>query len=362
MDRKRIWIVWSFLLLVHLSAGARAMASEPAPIFGKTFSISPWYVHLSHHRFSAPGGGPATMGLTCLAPTGAIKDGIVTLNGRLIHLKSFFDGVESAGFQPVMLNEDNSMIVLLWGSPGSSLKLEVFRDASTNEAPQIIAFEAVPAAIQRGQSSLLSWRTEHADRCEIQPGIGSVDPSGLFAVSPTQTASYTLTAWGQGDPATSVVTVVIENGGPAAAPQSVVTSEDVPVAITLRGDDVDGDALSFQIESSPANGTLSGQPPDLVYHPNPNFTGSDSFRFSVSDGRAVSEPATVIIAVQATDDAPAAHAGPNQAVLVGEWVTLDGQLSSDPEGDALGFVVTHAQHGTVTIDRGKWLDAAVKSR
>ena len=337
MDRKRIWIVWSFLLLVHLSAGARAMASEHAPIFGKTFSISPWYVHLSHHRFNAPGGGPATLGMTCLAPPGAIKDGIVTLNGRLIHLKSFFDGVESAGFLPVTLNEDNSMIVLIWGNPGSSLKLEVFRDASTNEAPQIIAFEAVPTAIQRGQSSLLSWRTEHADRCEIQPGIGSVDPSGVFAVSPTQTASYTLTAWGQGDPATSVVTVVIENGGPAAAPQSVVTSEDVPVAITLRGDDVDGDALSFQIESSPANGTLSGQPPDLVYHPNPNFTGSDSFRFSVSDGRAVSEPATVIIAVQATDDAPAAHAGPNQAVLVGEWVTLDGQLSSDPEGDALTY-------------------------
>ena len=202
-------------------------------------------------------------------------------------------------------------------------------------APRIVRFEADPPSIQRGQSSILRWQTEQAERCEIQPGIGNVELTGTLAVSPTETSHYTLTAWGQGDPTTSSLTIVIANSGPVATPQNVTTSEDLPVLIVLTGQDVDGDAISFQIETAPANGTLSGDPPELIYSPNPNFAGSDTFSFTVTDGRLDSAAAPVTIAVQAANDPPIADAGPDRTVFVGEWVTLDGHLSEDMDGDPL---------------------------
>ncbi len=44
--------------------------------------------------------------------------------------------------------------------------------------------------------------------------------------------------------------------------------------ITLTGSDEDGDSLSFTVVSEPTNGTLSGTTPNLIYNPNPNFSGS----------------------------------------------------------------------------------------
>jgi hypothetical protein len=203
--------------------------------------------------------------------------------------------------------------------------------------PVILVFEAEPPAIKRGQSTILRWQTEHADRCEIQPGLGNVAPSGTLLISPTDTVLYTLTAWGQGDPATSSVTILIENSGPVAEPQNAAASEDTPLPIILKGYDADGDALSFQIESGPAHGTLSGQPPDLIYTADSNFAGTDSFSFTVTDGRESSAAAVFTITVQATNDAPIAHAGQDQTVFVGQLVTLDGSLSQDLEGNALSY-------------------------
>jgi RHS repeat-associated protein len=340
MDRKAIWTVWLLSLLINLSALAGASPSESSPLFEKELSVSSWHIHLSHHRFPAPGDVGATLKLTKLASAGAVKDGLVTLNGRFIALKSFLTSVESVTAIPVALTGENRLIVFLWGSPGDALRLEIFIETPPVAAPRIVSFEAEPPTVRRGQSSLLRWQTEHAERCEIQPGIGSVEPSGSLEAFPTETAHYTLTAYGQGDPASSALTIAIENSGPVALAQNVATDEDLPVVITLTAHDVDGDALFFQIVSGPVNGTLSGAAPDLIYSPNSNFAGPDTFSFTVSDGRITSAAAPVTLTVQAVNDPPTADAGPDRAVWVGEWVTLDGHLSNDTDGDPLTYVWT----------------------
>ena len=91
------------------------------------------------------------------------------------------------------------------------------------------------------------------------------------------------------------------NHPPVAADQSVTTDENTAVNITLTASDQDGDTLTFTVVSQPVNGTLSGNAPDVVYTPNTNFNGSDSFTFKANDGQLDSNVATVTITVNATN-------------------------------------------------------------
>jgi hypothetical protein len=94
------------------------------------------------------------------------------------------------------------------------------------------------------------------------------------------------------------------NHAPTASDQSVSAVEDTAKAITLSGSDPDGTAVSYAIASNPAHGTLSGAPPNVTYTPASDYSGPDSFTFTVSDGSLTSAPATVSITVGAVDDPP----------------------------------------------------------
>jgi hypothetical protein len=97
--------------------------------------------------------------------------------------------------------------------------------------------------------------------------------------------------------ATVSITVNPVNDPPVANAQSVTTDQDTAVAVTLTGSDVDGDPITFSVATQPANGTLSGVAPNLIYTPAAGYSGADSFTFTASDGQASSTPATVTITV-----------------------------------------------------------------
>jgi mono/diheme cytochrome c family protein len=67
--------------------------------------------------------------------------------------------------------------------------------------------------------------------------------------------------------------------------------------LALAGTDPDGDALDYRISRMPVHGTLQGFGKDLVYSPNPDFTGVDAFTFVVGDGATESEAGTVQLTV-----------------------------------------------------------------
>lgn len=89
----------------------------------------------------------------------------------------------------------------------------------------------------------------------------------------------------------------IANTAPTADDQSVSTNQDTPVGVTLTGQDPDGNVLTFSIKTDPANGTLTGTAPELVYTPDAGFFGSDSFTFVANDGIVDSNVATASIQV-----------------------------------------------------------------
>lgn len=147
--------------------------------------------------------------------------------------------------------------------------------------------------------------------------------------------------------ATVTITIAATNDAPTADGAAVTTAEDTSVPITLTGSDPEGTALSFSVATGPANGSLSGTAPDLVYQPNANYFGSDSFTFTVNDGELTSTAATVSLTVTPVNDLPQADDLSIDAVAgVGVAVPLSG---SDDDGDALTFaVVSGPANGTLS--------------
>ena len=105
--------------------------------------------------------------------------------------------------------------------------------------------------------------------------------------------------------ATVTVPVIRNDRQPIAdAGIAATTDEDLPVAITLDGNDPDFplDTIEFQISTPPQFGTLSGQGATRTYTPNVNYAGSDSFSFVLFDGTNTSAPESVAITIVPTND------------------------------------------------------------
>ncbi|UCE56101.1 MAG: hypothetical protein JSV31_11845 [Desulfobacterales bacterium] len=77
---------------------------------------------------------------------------------------------------------------------GSSV--EVDENSGFGEAPITVSIAANPKTISVGETANLAWNSTNADFCFIEPGIGIVQANGTYAVSPTQTTVYSITASG----------------------------------------------------------------------------------------------------------------------------------------------------------------------
>ena len=117
-----------------------------------------------------------------------------------------------------------------------------------------------------------------------------------------------------------------EGGALNSAPVSLGLSVDAiagsAIEIELVGSDAEGDTLSFTIIDTVSSGVLSGIPPNVEYTPNPSFSGTDSFSYTVSDGELTSDPALVELNV-ALADAPTASAS---TVLLDEDTAVSFEL------------------------------------
>lgn len=86
----------------------------------------------------------------------------------------------------------------------------------------INSFIASPAAIDTGETCMLSWDVSGATSVSIAPGIGSVSASGSATVSPSGTTSYTLTASDANGSITRSVTVTVASAPPPAPSAPVI--------------------------------------------------------------------------------------------------------------------------------------------
>jgi len=156
-------------------------------------------------------------------------------------------------------------------------------------------------------------------------------------------------------PGTITIHVTNLNFPPTANSAPVGTNEDTPATFTLTASDPDGDVLTFSVVTPPQHGTV-GSPTSLtnttakiVYTPDLNYNGPDSFTFKVRDtALADSNVATMMIDVHAVNDAPVAN---DQSVQTDEDVQVAIALTgSDVENSALTYsIVTPPSNGTLSV-------------
>lgn len=81
---------------------------------------------------------------------------------------------------------------------------------SKKAEPPTLVFQASKTSLTAGESTLLSWNAQNADRLHIEPGIGDLQIKGSLEVRPLKSATYVATATGPGgsDSASVSVTVV----------------------------------------------------------------------------------------------------------------------------------------------------------
>ena len=173
----------------------------------------------------------------------------------------------------------------------------------------------------------------------------------------TDTFTYTVSD-GRGGFANAMVTVTVnpvevENRAPVAVNDDEETDQDVAVTIDVLANDsdADGDSLIVASVTQGTNGSVTTNGDTVTYTPDAGFTGTDSFSYTIEDGRGGSASANVVVTVleEGANHAPKAKDDkvktPKNMAITVYVLTND----KDKDGDELSITGwTQGEHGSVS--------------
>jgi VCBS repeat-containing protein len=203
------------------------------------------------------------------------------------------------------------------------------------------------------------------------PAGASITAGGVFAWTPSEAQGpgiYSITVrvtdgTGLWDNQTFTVTVNEVNVAPTLADDAFTVLEDSGAnAMDVLANDLDTDipantlTITSVTQGTHGTVTITGGGTGLEYTPSDDYFGTDSFTYTVSDGKGLTSTATVTVTVNNVNDPPIAN---DDSVTVAEdsgTVDID-VLGNDifaPDTDDVLTVtnVTQGAHGTVTIATG----------
>jgi VCBS repeat-containing protein len=163
---------------------------------------------------------------------------------------------------------------------------------------------AVTSVNTGGTLGAVNWSTD---------GSFIYDPDGQFEYlsagnSTTDSFTYTVSD-GHGGTDVATVAIIINgvddtpgNNPPVAENDSATTPQGTAVTITIldNDSDPDGDTLALDSVGPAGNGSITDNGSSVTYTPNPGFTGTDSFDYTISDGKGGTDTATVTVTVTGT--------------------------------------------------------------
>jgi hypothetical protein len=237
---------------------------------------------------------------------------------------------------------------------GTMQGLAVFNEFGVNRVP--IANAGVDFSVNEGEICSLDGTTS-LDPEENTIHYNWTAPQGITLSSTTHSQPSFIAPEVQNDSILSFSLVVNDGTFDSPVDQVVITVLNVnklPIAnagadqsvnegttVSLDGSassDPDGNPLTYKWTA------LAGITLSSTNVAKPTFTAPEvstntgyTFTLVVNDGTVDSQPDSILITVKQVNKAPEANAGTDQSVNEGATVTLDGSLSSDPDGNTLTY-------------------------
>jgi len=198
-----------------------------------------------------------------------------------------------------------------------------------------------------------------------QAGHGAVvnNGDGTFTYTPAadyngaDSFTYTVSDGNDGETVATVsITVNPVNDAPEATDDALVTNEDTVVTtgnVLANDTDADGDSLSVVGFTQGSHGAVvSHGDGSFTYTPDAEYSGADSFMYTVSDGADI-DTAVVNITVNDVNDAPvaaddAATGDEDTDITTGDVLAND----SDVEGNSLSIASFTQGAGGAVVDNG----------
>jgi hypothetical protein len=141
------------------------------------------------------------------------------------------------------------------------------------------------------------------------------------------------------------VTVTAVNDPPVALNDTATTPEDTAVTAAVLANDTDpeGNPLTVTGVTQGTNGAVAIVAGGVQYTPAANFSGTDSFTYTISDGNGGTATGTVSVTVTAVNDPPTLDPLTNLTIPEDagpQTVGLSGITAGPNEGQALGVTAT----------------------
>jgi|GEM_PF-6949133 len=132
---------------------------------------------------------------------------------------------------------------------------------------------------------------------------------------------------------------------------TAVDGQALLIDVLANDSDPDGDPLHLVAVTAAAHGVAVIAGDRISYTPTPGFSGTDTFRYTASDGRGGSGSAQVSVATAPRPDQPPLARADNATTPFGQPVTIAVLANdSDPDGDPLSIVaVTAPASGSAAI-------------
>lgn len=228
-------------------------------------------------------------------------------------------------------------------------------------AATLVTLSWIPPALSGGSCAIGLWLERWP--ATFNPGTGEYDLNTtgvpLARVDMLTATEFSYAKSGVFDHSGFTITLVCEapNMPPTANADVATTNEDTAVAVSVLANDTDpnpGDILVVVSATDPLHGTTALSGTGILYTPDPQYCGADSFHYTVGDGHGNTDEALVNVTVVCQPDSPVAI---DDAATIDEdsEVTIHVLANDyDPDvGSTLTVVsVGVASHGTALITGG----------